>query len=193
MHPRCAVPVRSRSVPRVHGRSPGFTLIELLLVLAVLGVVLSAAVIGYSQARIRGAETSAITSLHAINQAQFVFMQTCGNGRYAPTLVSLGTPPPGTDTAFLSPDLTISDPLQKSGYVIELTGTAAFEAEPAQPACTGVTPMPAYRLTADPLTPGTSGRRYFGTNASRVIYADTVTYTEDMPETGAPPHGAEIK
>jgi prepilin-type N-terminal cleavage/methylation domain-containing protein len=188
--------VRCRALPAfpcVSTRSRGFTLIELLIVLAIIGVVLSVAVVGYGQARMRGAEASAISSLHSINQAQFTFMQTCGNGRYAPTLVSLGTPPPGTDTAFLSPDLTSSDPLPKSGYRIQLTGTEVLEADPVPPACTGVSPVPTYRLTADPITPGTSGRRYFGTNTSRVIYADTVTYTEDMPEAGAPPHGAEIK
>ena len=178
---------QTRSDPR------GFTLIELLIVLAILGVILSVAVVGYSQARIRGAEASAISSLHTINQAQFVFMQTCANGRYAPSLVSLGTPPPGTDTAFLSPDLTLADPLQKSGYLIQLTGAEVLEAEAVPPACTGISPVPAYRMTADPLTPGSTGRRFFGTNTSRVIYADTVTYTEDMPDTGPPAHGAELR
>ena len=92
----------------------GFTIIEILIVMALIGVVSSLAVIGVGHARVRAAETAALASLHTINQAQFAYMQACGNQAYAPTLVSLGTPPPGSDSAFLSPDLTQSDPLQKS-------------------------------------------------------------------------------
>ena len=65
-------------------------------------------------------------------------MQACGNQAYAPTLVSLGTPPPGSDSAFLSPDLTQSDPLQKSGYVIQLGGTVKTDEVPT---CNGVVPL----------------------------------------------------
>ena len=33
----------------------------------------------------------------------------------------------------------------------------------------------------------------FGTNADRVIYADTATFAGNMPERGAPGHGTEVK
>jgi prepilin-type N-terminal cleavage/methylation domain-containing protein len=168
----------------------GFTLIELLIVLAILAVVLSAAMIGFRAARVRGTEAAAVMALREINQAQFVYRQTCGRNNYAPTLVSLATPPPGSDVGFLSPDLTQADPLQKSGYLIQMSGTAMLDVEPT---CTGVAPVSGYRLTADPLAPGISGIRYFGTNGDRVIYADTVSYADNMPETGAPGHGGEIK
>ena len=42
----------------------------------------------YRHARLRGAETSAIGALTAINQAQFAYMQTCGNQKFAPHLTS---------------------------------------------------------------------------------------------------------
>ena len=61
--------------------SRGFTLIELLIVLAIVGVLTSLAAAGYRFARIRGAETSAIVTLDAINKAQFAYTQTCGNQR----------------------------------------------------------------------------------------------------------------
>ncbi len=64
--------------------SRGFTLIELLLVLLIIGILATIAMANYRHARLRAAETSAIGSLTAINQAQFAFMQTCGNQKFAP-------------------------------------------------------------------------------------------------------------
>ena len=158
--------------------------------MALLGIVASLAIIGTRQARVRTAETAAVSALRTINQAQFAFMQACGNQSYAPTLASLSTPPPGSNSAFLSPDLTQSDPLQKSGYIFQLGGTLNPDAVAT---CTGVTPLSSYFLTADPITPGHSGIRFFGTNSDRVIYGDTVTYVGNMPESGAPGHGVEVK
>jgi prepilin-type N-terminal cleavage/methylation domain-containing protein len=171
-------------------RARGFTLIELLIVVAIVGLLATAAMVGYGHARIRSAEAAAVTALTAINQAQFAYMQTCGRQRYAPTLVNLGTPPPGDVRGFVSPDLATADPLLKSGYVFTLSGTPAVEGEQT---CTGAAPLETYRLTADPAQPGRSGTQFFGTNTDRIIYADTVTFAPDMPETGAPGHGREIR
>ena len=181
-----------RSPARVHhvrGCS-GFTLLELLVVIAVVGLLAGMAVAGAREAKIRAAEAAAISALHSINQAQFAYMHSCGEGRYAPTLVSLGVPVSGADEGFVSRDLAASDPLQKSGYVLELKGT-----EPASGgrSCTGLVPVETYRLTADPLVPGSTGRRFFGTNTDRVIYEDVTSFVDDMPEKGAPGHGAEIR
>jgi prepilin-type N-terminal cleavage/methylation domain-containing protein len=168
----------------------GFTLLELLIVIAVLGILLSFALAGYRYARVRGAEAAAIAALEAINQAQFAYMQTCGHQMYAPTLSSLGTPAPGSGAPYLSPDLTQSDELVKSGYLIKMAGT---EAQDAPQTCTSVVPVSGYQITADPTSPGITGTRFFGTNTDRVIFADTGTFTGNMPETGAPPHGSELK
>jgi hypothetical protein len=43
------------------------------------------------------------------------------------------------------------------------------------------------------LNPGLSGNRFYGTNTDRVVYEDMKTFRDDMPEIGAPGHGAEIK
>jgi type IV pilus assembly protein PilA len=175
----------------------GFTLIELLIVVAVLGILFSVLMAGHHYARMRGAEASAMTTLQAINQAQFAFMQTCGNQRYAPTLASLGRPVPATGSPYLSPDLTqgmvVDDQgehLSKSGYAFRMAGT---EIPDAPPTCIGVPPIEAYQVTADPLRPGITGMRYFGTNADRVVYEDSATFAGNMPETGAPTHGSEIR
>lgn len=178
--------------PAAVHRAPagGFTLVELLIVVAIVGIVLSVAFVAYRHARIVGHEAVALTTLRTINEAQFSYKQTCGNQRYAPTLANLGVAPPGSDSAFLSPDLTASDPLRKSGYAYALTGT---EATDLSQTCTGVTPLETYRLTADPMVPGLDGQHFYGTNTDRYIYQDVETFTGNMPETGAPGHGVEIK
>lgn len=172
------------------GDASGFTIVEILIVMALIAIISSIAVIGTRHARVRSAETAAVSALRTINQAQFAYMQSCGNQAYAPTLVSLGTPALGSDSAFLSPDLTQSDPLQKSGYAFQMGGTPQPDAVLT---CNGVMPIASYQVTADPLNPGLTGIRYFGSNSDRVIYSDLVTYTGNMPESGAPGHGAEIR
>ena len=124
------------------------------------------------------------------NQAQFAYMQSCGRHRYAPTLVALGTPAPGSPHGFVSPDLAVSDPLMKSGYVIQMSGTQVTEGEQT---CTGSMPLERYRLTADPQVPGSTGNRYYGTNIDRVIYTDSQSFADNMPEAGPPGHGSEIR
>lgn len=169
--------------------SSGFTLVELLIVISIVGVLSAIAMAGYRHARVTGSEATALAGLRTINQSQFAFAQTCGNQQYSPTLAGLGVPAPTTGQAFLSADMT-ADPLVKSGYQFAMSGTPAVD---ARPACNGLAPVSSYRISADPTMPGISGIRSFGTNTDGVVYADTVTFADDMPERGAPGHGAEVK
>jgi prepilin-type N-terminal cleavage/methylation domain-containing protein len=172
--------------------SAGFTLIELMIVLAILGIILAIAFARYGNMHARGNEASAIASIRAIAAAQWAFAQTCGHQKYAPTLAALGQPAPATGEAFLSPDLTSGDVVEKEGYQFRITAQPSEDATTAT-GCNGSTLVSSYAATADPTHPGTSGDRYFAVNADRVMYEDTQTFTANMPETGAPGHGVEIK
>jgi prepilin-type N-terminal cleavage/methylation domain-containing protein len=170
----------------------GFTLIELLIVVAVVGILLALAMAGHRYALVKGGEAAAISALQAINQAQTAFALTCGNQRYAPTLSSLGVPVPRTGDAFLSPDMTAADEIVKSGYAFAMAGTEPIEVDDHR-TCNDVKAVPGYWATADPVKPGIGGVRFFGTNTSRVIFAGAESFLEKMPESGDPPHGAEVR
>jgi type IV pilus assembly protein PilA len=167
----------------------GFTLVELLIVLAIVGLLAATSMAIYRSSRVRAGETTAVATLQAITQAQFAYAQLCGKERYAPSLAALTVPMPTSGQGFLSPDFGM-DPLVKSGYRFTMGGT---EVTDAGQTCTGATPLETYQVTADPERPGLSGIRYFGTNTDRVLYEDAETFTGNMPESGAPNHGAEMK
>ena len=168
----------------------GFTLVELMIVMALLGIILALAFAQYHNMQARGNEASAISSLRSIAVAEWSFAQTCGHQKYAPTLPALGQPVPSTGTSFLSPDLTAAEVVEKSGYQIRITAKP-LEEEP--PACNGAQVSAGYAATADPIKPGASGNRFFAINADRLLHEDKQTFNENMPESGSPAHGVELK
>jgi hypothetical protein len=129
---------------------------------------------GLRDARISGNEASAIGSLRVVTSGQYTYAATACQGLYAPRLTVLGT------ASAVSPDLGQADVVEKAGYRITMRPS-----EPAEPVnivggCPGG--VPGYVVTAQPLEPGTTGRRYFKVDETgKVLEATRADYSDAKP------------
>jgi type II secretory pathway pseudopilin PulG len=173
------------------GKAQGFALIDLIFVCGIVGLLCGIALPKLLLARQSANAASAIGSMRTINSGELTYALTCGNGFYAPNLTTLGVTPPGSTEPFLAGGLTSADTVTKSGYVVNLTGTA-FAGAPAT--CNGLGPGEAaqgFKAGADPAEP--NNMRFFATNANGTIYEDTASLFVAIPEVGEPPSGHVLR
>jgi type IV pilus assembly protein PilA len=165
----------------------GFTLIELLIVVAIIGIVAGMSTPGLMRARMTANETSALSSLKVVNEAQVSYATACGNGAYATSFIILGTPIGGGTAAFISPDLGSSAAPKKSGYKYALAAGAGSVAGPKD--CAGRATNTAYYASAVAQTYGQTGIRSFATNTNATVYQknSSVALSEPFAASGGLP------
>lgn len=150
-------------------KNQGFSLIELLIVVAIILIIAAIAIPNLLRARITANETSAVGSLRTLNTVLVQYTSTyqtapgagpnCG---YPPALANLGpAPTPSAATADLIDAVLAAG--TKSGYLFTYVQTAVDTN-----GCGS-----SYTVIGDPVTPGTTGQRYFFTDQSGVIRQNT--------------------
>jgi type IV pilus assembly protein PilA len=131
-----------------------------------LPIMAAVAIPGLLRARMSANEATAIGAVRSVFSAQTTFAAECGEGRYASSLESLGTPAPSAPDAFLLPDLA-TDPAERSGYRVTLTPGDTIAGAAA--ACNGTPVVDDFFVHAAPIEPGTTGGRFFGINAEGTL------------------------
>lgn len=144
-------------------RQEGFTLVELLVVVMIIGILASITVMSMMRSRSAANEGAAIGSLRTISVGQIAYSASCGRGFFADDLTTLGTPPPGSVDAFLSPDLSSGALVIKSGYQLQLL--PGLGAVAGANDCNGTPTQSAFYAVGEPLTLGSTGNRSFATNS----------------------------
>ena len=123
-------------------RRAGLTLIELMLVVTVLAILIVMAIPFFVNSKKQANETSAIASLKAITLVENQYRTRFGTFGGLADLLGGGYLDAGFDDS------------EKSGYEFAESGTITAGA---------------WAFTAEPLTPGTSGDRWFYVDVSGVI------------------------
>jgi type II secretory pathway pseudopilin PulG len=170
-------------------KAQGFALIDLIFVCGIIGLLSSIALPRLMLAQQAAGASSAIGSMRTLASAQLTYALSCGSGFYSTDLVTLGTPPPGSNEPFITPALSLGNTVIRSGYLFQLEGLPY----PGAPTTCNGLPEGAqgFRAAADPTT--ATNPRYFAVNASGMIYEHNSTIYADMPEVGVPPFGQSLR
>jgi type IV pilus assembly protein PilA len=141
----------------------GFSLIELLIVVAIILIIAAIAIPNLLRARIAANEASAVASCRTMNTASITYNSTFN--AYAATLSGLG-PSNGATPTSTSADL-LDQVLAPSGGVNASTKSGyTFTYASA-------TPFATYTISAAPVVTNQTGVRFFFTDQSGVIRANS--------------------
>lgn len=146
----------------------------IILGIAVIGIGSAIAVPALLRARNAGNEAGAIASLRAVQSAEVAYSSTCAAGGYAVSLDDLAKPPTNGGSGFISSDLG-QNGVVRSGYIITVTrdeSPITADVSTAAATCNGSKYQPAssYFASAEPLTPGSTGLRYFAVDGRGTIW-----------------------
>lgn len=163
--------VSAKTRQRGHaGKMAGFSLVELLVVVMVVLVIAAIAIPNLVHARMKANEAAAVASMKTIDTAQVMYATQFPDQGYSPSLVQLGangsdcTAPTKDSGCIIMDEVLISG--VKSGYVFTLQGDAKL-------------PSISYTLSAQPASPGFSGRCGFAGNETGAIVR--VSPTDSVP------------
>jgi type IV pilus assembly protein PilA len=166
--------VRDRSGAETWAPEPldegGLTLVELLIVIVVLGILFVIAVGAVRRARASANESSALSSIRLIGQAETNFSAVCGRGGYAASLRILGQAPPAASAGFLDGSLA-SDPAERSGFEFRVQRPA--DAITIGQDCHGQVTASRYYVSARPFDFGSTGNFSYASNESGQIWETT--------------------
>ena len=129
----------------------GFSLIELLIVVAIILIIAAIAIPNLLRSKIAANEASAVGTLRTINTASVSYSTTFGN--YPAALTNLGPSTSPTSTAADLVDAPVASGV-KSGYNFTYSSPSPYQQ---------------YSITANPVTLGVTGQRYFFTDQTGVI------------------------
>jgi prepilin-type N-terminal cleavage/methylation domain-containing protein len=147
----------------MRNKQKGFSLIELLIVVAIILIIAAIAIPNLLRSKMAANEASAVGSLRTLNTACVTFSTTYGG--YPASLVTMG----GEGTSALPTSTSaelIDNVLQtgiKTGYSFSFSAAAADSAGNVD----------SYIINAAPITPGVTGIRYFYTDQTGVIRANS--------------------
>jgi type IV pilus assembly protein PilA len=147
----------------MRSKQKGFSLIELLIVVAIILIIAAIAIPNLLRSKMAANEASAVGSLRTLNTACVTYSTTYGG--FPSSLAAMGGEGSGSSPTSTASQL-IDNVLQtgvKSGYNFTFSGGTADSAGN----------IDYYIINANPITPGSTGLRYFFTDQSGVIRAST--------------------